>query len=243
MKLPSNFKEASTIIHPRLVLSIEGLPKAGKTHLALTAPGPIAYLNLDNGLESVINKFAGDKKIYVSNYDTPINPRDVYPDIDKTIAVWHQLKQDFITALSSGVKTVIVDTCTEMYELVRLARLGKLSQVQPFQYGLPNYEFKALLDESLKAVNVNTIFLHKMKDKYLKDKRTGEYERAGYSGIEYIVQVFLRIFFDSDGFNIEIMDSRHDKSLAGTVITGNEVCNFQTIATMLMPTVDPNAWV
>ena len=61
--------------------------------------------------------------------------------------------------------------------------------------------------------------------------------------IEYIVQAFLRIFYDDDGFNIEIMDSRHDKALAGMVMTGNEVCNFQTIAAMLMPTVDPSAWV
>ena len=243
MNLPANFKKADAVVYPRLVLSVEGLPKHGKTHLALTAPDPIAYLNLDNSLESVIHKFATNKQVFVSNYDAPVNPKDAYPDIDKTIAVWQQLKQDFMTALSSGVRTVVVDTCTEMYELVRLARLGKLSQVQPFQYGLPNYEFKALLDEAVKNTKVNTIFLHKMKDKYVKEKRTGEYERAGYSGMSYIVQAFLRVFYDEDGFNLEVLDSRHEKSLAGMVLTGNDVCTYQTIASMLLPSVDPDAWV
>ena len=166
------------------------MPKNGKTHFALTAPGPICYMNLDSGLEGVVHKFAAEKEIYVSNYETPINLKDVYPDIDKTVAVWGKFKQDFVSALQSDARTVVIDTATEGYELIRLARLGKLTQVKPFHYALPNYEYKALLDEALKNPKINVIFLHKQKRKYVNDIWNGEYERAGFGGIEYIVQAF-----------------------------------------------------
>jgi len=242
MKIPLGFQKADSTIHPRIIISVEGLAKNGKSHFALTAPGPMCYMNLDSGLEGVIHKFAAKKEIYVSNYDTPISLKDAYPDLDKTVQVWGKFKQDFVSALHSGLRTLIVDTTSEAYELVRLARLGKLTQVKPFHYALPNYEFKALLDEALKNPTVNVIFLHKQKRKYVKDVWNGGFERAGFGGIEYIVQAFLRTFYDEDGFNIEILDSRHDKELAGTVLTGNDVCNFQNVAMMLMPDVDPGMW-
>jgi len=243
MKAPSGFTVASSEVYPRLIISMEGRPKQGKSHFALTAPDPICYLNLDSGLEGVVHKFSGDKQVFVSKYESPVNLKDTYPDKDQAEKVWHQFKGDYARAVYSEARTVVVDTATEAHELVRLARFGKLSQVQSWNYGPVNYEFKSLLDEALKNPKVNVIFLHKQKDQYVKDKRTGLYERAGFSGIEYIVQDFMQIFWDDEGPNIEFLDSRHNKDLVGTVITGLDVCNFQTVAMMLMPDVDPSAWV
>ena len=42
----------------RLVCSIEGWDKSGKTHLAMTAPEPIVYLDLDVGTEGVKERFS-----------------------------------------------------------------------------------------------------------------------------------------------------------------------------------------
>ena len=41
----------------RLIVSVEGLEKRGKTHFAMTAPPPIAYFDMDIGAEGVVNKF------------------------------------------------------------------------------------------------------------------------------------------------------------------------------------------
>ena len=48
----------------RLVCSIEGLDKTGKSHLAMSAPGPIVYVDLDVGTEGVIQKCQQDYLIY-----------------------------------------------------------------------------------------------------------------------------------------------------------------------------------
>jgi hypothetical protein len=49
--------EADPDVLPRLLMAIDGPQKGGKTHFALTAPGPIGILNIDNGLEGVVEKF------------------------------------------------------------------------------------------------------------------------------------------------------------------------------------------
>src|SRR5882672_1031716 len=54
----------------RLVMSVDSLPKEGKTNFSLTAPGPIASHNLDFGLEGVVEKFP-NKEIYEFRYEIP----------------------------------------------------------------------------------------------------------------------------------------------------------------------------
>jgi len=67
----TGFDLADTEVKPRVILSVEGREKEGKSHLAMTAPGPIGIINMDLGLEGVVHKFARDKKIYVSSYQLP----------------------------------------------------------------------------------------------------------------------------------------------------------------------------
>ena len=67
----------------RLVISLAGFEKTGKTHLAFTGKSPIVIFNLDLGTEGVIEKFqAAGKEIYPSQthptcllYTSP-SPRD-----------------------------------------------------------------------------------------------------------------------------------------------------------------------
>ena len=55
----------------RLVISLAGFEKTGKTHLAFTGKSPIVIFNLDLGTEGVIEKSqAAGKEIYV--YDVPV---------------------------------------------------------------------------------------------------------------------------------------------------------------------------
>ena len=58
--------DAKTIkLYPRIILSLCGLEKQGKTHFSLTAPGDIMYFNLDNRMEGVVDKFSGEKTIQI----------------------------------------------------------------------------------------------------------------------------------------------------------------------------------
>ena len=47
-------------------MTVFGAPKVGKSHFALTAPGPIIYFSLEPGLEGVVEKFMETKEVFIA---------------------------------------------------------------------------------------------------------------------------------------------------------------------------------
>ena len=143
------FKKVSSEIKPRLIASVSGKEKHGKTSFALSAPGPIIYFNLDFGQEGVIDKYSGDKDIYEKEYKfTRLETADRY------VTLWTGFVTDFRAALQSKARTIIIDTATEAWELVRLARFGKLAQVNQDKGGARSHaNYWILLSYQVKCGN------------------------------------------------------------------------------------------
>lgn len=207
----------------RLIVAISGLEKQGKTHFALTAPGPIALFNLDVGLEGVSSKFVREgKSVFVYDVGRTQSPNEAK-------IAWAELVKAYTSVLANkSIRTVVLDTATEVWEMLRLARFGKLAQVMPFQYGPVNAEYRALLRAAYTS-DKNLVLLHKMKVKYVNDKRTGDYERSGFSDTGFIVQMNCEVFRDEDGFNLSVLDCRHNPEMMGDVLTG-PLCSFKYLA-------------
>lgn len=250
IQMPKGFKklEAGNTPVPRLIISVTGREKHGKTHFALTAPGPIAYFDLDIGTEGVVEKFVGNgKQVYHKDYDYHIlkdirskGPVDPTPYVE----MWEQMKADFVEILGSKVRSVIFDTATEIWELLRMSRFGKLTQVMPHQYGPVNAEYRGLLRLAYMS-NKNLILLHKMKAEYVNDKRTGAYERAGFSDTGFMVQVNVRAWrrLNDDQqlvFGLTVDDCRQNAEMAGMELE-SPMCDFPTLASMVTNT-DQDEW-
>ncbi len=224
MSGPKGFVAAKVKKEKRLVVSVEGLQKEGKTSLALSAPGPIALLNLDTGLEGVVDKFIGKKKIYVAEFKYLDAVYDTMKPDEKQSAfrkMWKRVWDTYMDALKSkDIRSIVVDTFTEAYELQRLAAFGKLTNVMPVQYGPVNAELKEMVKRALYN-DKNVIYLNRMRDVYKENKkgmevRTGEVERAGWGKLGYEVQVCLRSYKDEDGmFGVRVVDCRHKTELEG----------------------------
>lgn len=218
MKLPEGFIDAKTMqTKRRLIASIAGPQKSGKTHLSLTAPGPVAFYDMDIGVEGVVEKFAKEKKIYVSQYDYRMLKG---PDPAAIIRMWEKMKEDFIWGLQSPeIATAVVDTGTEMWELIRMARFGKLTQVQPYHYGPVNAEFRDLIRLAYTS-GKDVIFTHKMKAEYINDKRTGNLERSGFSDMGFLVQINIVTWYYEGQFGATVQDCRQNPDMAGMELTG-----------------------
>ena len=206
----------------RALLSICGREKQGKTHFALTAPGPIALIDMDIGTEGVIEKFT-DKEIYYLDFKPPE---------DKVLAEtdWERLVEGVTTVLEHDeIRTLIWDTATEGWELLRMARFGKLSQVMPHQYGPVNAEWRRLIRKAYDS-DVNLILLHKMKKKYVNDKWNGTYERSGFADIGFLAQCNAEVSRDTETgeFRCHVIDSRQNPDLANVDLEG-PMCNFETL--------------
>jgi hypothetical protein len=127
---------------------------------------------------------------------------------------------------------------------LRIARFGRLTQVMPYQYGPVNAEYRNVIREAYKW-DKNVILLHKMKAQYINDKRTGEYDRAGFSDTGFLVQVNARAYRygseDGGAFAFMVEDCRQEPDLQDMEFEG-EMANFPTLAAMVLPSVDPKEW-
>lgn len=226
----------------RILVNVEGLDKGGKTHFSLTAPGPVALFDMDRGLEGVVQKFVDRKQILYTSYrHLPVVTDDDHRDL------WRKFERDYGVVLAhKGVRSIIIDTATELWEKARLAEFGGKATNVSRRYSDLNARFRKLIDRAFDAEK-NLVMIHKRKKEYKQnakgdDSWTGKWERQGFSEIGYIAQVNLCAFQQGDGeFAVEVINSRLQPRLNGEVFSG-ELCNFPFVASMIRPDTEMADW-
>jgi hypothetical protein len=233
---------------PRIIMSIDGKEGTGKTELALSAPGPMGYQSLDIGTEGVIEKHVkAGKEIYLKEYHNPLEGGDLS---DPAIMARAQTKaeetmdaftDDFKTLLESGVKTVVWDTASELWQILRLARFGKLLKVMPLHYGPVNLEYLSLVKQAY-LTDTNLILIHKVKAVWEDNEKTNDIERNGMNETGYLVQVDVNTYKDDDGdFHAFITKCRAKDSLTGEDYP-DPMNTFPIIASEVYPDTDEDDW-
>jgi hypothetical protein len=145
-----------------------------------------------------------------------------------------------------SVRTIGVDTGTEVWELIRLHHFGKLAGNLPRYYEEPNKDFDRLIQLAYGS-DKNVIITSETKDEYIigkeKDKelRTGKQIYAGYKGVPYLVQVDLRLGFENGVFSATFTKCRQNPDMVGLTVEGDDV-NFSMIATMVFPDTELSDW-
>jgi len=247
------FVAATNEVKARMTAAIIAREKQGKTHLALTAPGPIVVFDADYGLEGVVGKFVdAGKKIYIYRIEMPSQEEK---DAGKIASeIWDEINALFIDVLRNPeVRTVIFDTASELWEIARLAYFGKLEQVKSHHYGMVNAAFRRFLKKGLDS-DKNILLLQKMKAEYLDDKRTGKYEMSGFGDTSHIVQALIypnhsRVQKElPDGqtveqgqFYVEVRDSRHSPEMMNSFFVG-ELATFPWIAASIIKGTSPDMY-
>lgn len=251
------FQRADATITPRLIAAVAAREKQGKTHFTLTAPGPVVTFNADIGLEGVVHKFLGEgKEILVYNVPMPIvegrNPKRVEEEAGK---IWEDLENAFESALANpAVRTIVLDTATEVWEIVRLAYFGKLTEIKPHHYSGVNGEFRRFL-KKVYNTDKNLLLVQKMKAEYVNNNRTGEWEMAGFSDTPFIVQAVIHPFrvdkqmalengatVEKGEFGVRIYESRHNPSVNGEIFTG-PMAAFPFVAATIIEGTSPDAYM
>lgn len=252
------FVEADDTVYPRIICSVGGKEKSGKTNFSLTAPDPIAILSTDIGTEGVVNKFkALGKDVWEYEIDMP-------EKYDDAVQIWDGDGSKSNPGVAKvykkilkipEIRTIMLDTATEIWELLRIRRFGKLTQVMPYQYGPVNAEFRRMLKQPY-SCQKNLILLQKMKPVYIDDKRTSDYENAGFSDTPYLVQVNLETFRtvpkrkcpycdNEDGEHrhwcVKVKDCRQNPNLIDMVFK-DKMCSFPVLASMIIEDTDVEDW-
>lgn len=246
----SGFTQVSGLtVRPRLIISVQGSEGGGKSHFAMSAPGPIYHQNADFGTEGVIDKFNSRKEIHKADYSIVL-PESVqqlegaaYMDSVANLCnpKWESFKRDFRFALPRA-RSVVWDTADEFWELIRLARFGKLDQIKAHHYGPVNREYRDLINEAYSS-DCNLIMLHKMKDEYVNDKRTGALKRTGFKDADYAAQVAVRSFKQDGQFYLEVIKCRLNTDIEGMTIPQSPDTGFADLAQMVLPQFEREQWL
>jgi hypothetical protein len=233
------FTRAQSVVKHRLILSVEGLEGCGKTRFTLTAPAPIAFVNFDFGLEGVIESFQQQKAIYVATVklDFAGERGKVIEAAEKELA---KVETNYQTALKQA-RTIIIDTGSELWELLRLAAFGKLEKVMPHQYAEPNQQMTRLIKLAYDS-DANLILTHRLKEQWINDKKTGAFEFSGMKDVPYLVQAHARMWTDEQGYHLRIGKCRQNSTVVGLELV-NDMITFPTLASFVFPESEEKDWV
>lgn len=228
----------------RMVVRIGALDKNGKSTWALTAPPPIAYLDLNNRAEHVLDRFVG-RGIYHYKFDTlRASGQDDYRKL------WEKYQLDFDDAIASDARSLVIDTDNDLWELRRLAQWGRESSV-PDQYGALNKDFRNMYD-TLLSTDKNLVVVSEKRKKYItKQVKTktgfreagewdGAYEFGGWSGTGFKVQLNTEIEYrlKERQFVLTVVNC----GLINPFIAGDQyvgaLCNFPFLAADVFPGTD-----
>ena len=248
MKL-AGFSDVKKPSRNRLIVSVEGMEKKGKTHFAMTAPPPIAYFDLDIGAEGVVNKF--EDRI-AGTWPPPELKYKEAAEQTQWRAIWEAYVRAYRTALASKeVRSLVIDTATELWEQCRLAHFGKAEVILPNQYGPVNKAFREIITKDTYNSNKSVIFIHRQKDEYVGtinrntgkeiSVRTGRVKRAGFSDMGYLVQIIVETTRDKNGFHLTVKDCGPNKEINGETL-GEPMNDFPTLATLVYPDTSIEDW-
>lgn len=238
---------------PRVTLDICGGENVGKSALALSASslGPLAYMAFDPGWE-IVKKFrAMGREIAVKRYSTRI-PNDVpsedWAGVSEAMhPEFERWQADLKQVLEIGVTTVVIDTASEAYELVRLALMGRLNPNVTDDYGRAQGQVNATMRSILKAVEdsgSHLIVLHKVSD-FNKDGVVST-RISGWKDITYYAPYRIRCRYDylnpdtdsNDApkfFQAEVLKSKFVKELEGRRVRWEQEDGFAALCELMVP--------
>lgn len=240
---------------PRVVWLVKGKAKTGKSHLAFDAPGPIGFINIDKGEEGTVEKFLeGDAareiwgldvmitRAMIANPNAEIVKAKCEPELTRCLKAYDGM---LLEGASTAVRSIVIDTWSELFSLGCFARIGKDKQFMPQERTKVNGIFSSMIHDALYATK-NVILLAKTTE------FDGEVRTVGYNQSEGLVQAVIatdkkivrRGKEQSTVFTYTITDCRQNKDLEGEMFTSEELGEhpFATLAAAIVPGTKPRDW-
>jgi hypothetical protein len=205
-------------IVPPIVVGISGEPKSGKTHLAFTFPPPIKLYSFDIGADFVSRKFS-DKTIEIVPFDLPIIDSDPPPPYAE--ALWDKFEKMYKADVEGGkYKTLVIDTATALWQILvqGITEAKHRKKILEVEYHLPNLKMSALFTNARRN-GVNLVTTQYLREKYIDEKKTGDFEIDGWK--RTAGQVDIDLWIES----IDKGDSHLNRSTIKKARFGRELNN------------------
>lgn len=228
------FEPAKPSTWDYIIVGIQGMVDTGKSRFAMTFPGPIAYIALDeeHNLKGVVDPFLEEgKEINISSIFC--EPYDVTKELEAKkngIDAWTNFVKDYREAL--GTPTIVIDTFTKLYEWARLAAFGKVDKVPPNKYG-PLYTEMDQLFSMARRAKSNLVVISHMKEVWENKggigEPTGVYAQDGYRKVPERCQFVIEMSRSKEGFVGEFVKFKPRRNIIGTKLINPEYSSLMNL--------------
>lgn len=198
----------------------------GKTHFALSSPGPVFIVDTENGASPLADKFPDAKLINISNMDKEnIDEKDEVNNFEN-----YMNTIDYLTTLPEGeVGTVIVDSISDIWDWAQAYAKVKVFKIeveerlkQQWDWGVINKLYNKPLQKLINN-NCNVIFTARESEKYIgAGQPSGTYEPKCQKKTPYWVDIVLyhkMTYLNKQiQFNCKIEKCRQNGELIGKTI-------------------------
>jgi hypothetical protein len=250
------FERAEQSSNLNILWASQGPGGSGKTHFLLTAPEPIGVMLFDPaGLKGLMaNELFKEKDVYLIDYSKIVNPGKIkHEDRGKAAAdTLAKFEEDWAVALTK-FRTIGWDKEEHVWEMLRYANLEDYTD-KPANYYELNMKYRGWFTEA-EAAGVNFGAIRGMKEKWGKtgvNRNTGqptygslgEYEPRGMKEVPELVQINLDHRWDNEqrAFITTVLDKCRLGNALEMLGTEHANLDFMTLATLLYPEVDSDAW-
>lgn len=249
-----------------LIVDISGPEHGGKSHFAMAAAGEkgMFYQTLEpHASKTPLAKFK-DRDIVVAEYDSEVPPevnRAKGADVQAHFqAMSGKFRTDLLAALklAPGAK-IVWDKAVNLWEVIRYAHFGKLTQVPAHKYGQANIDFTDLV--TLPRRYGSTIIMLNEEDDEWVTRRTDKGESRepsgkkiikAFKGTGYLSDARLRCWKEppirnaqgnaegSARFKVTVIECRANPDLIGETLDNP---TWQELCVLMKPDVDPDFWL
>ncbi len=203
---------------PRVICSIDGKDKSGKSDFCYDAPDPIGVLSFDFGDEDVVQKFQEDmgRQIAIADFKWQIPP-ELHAIKGEELAkwittnVWLPSVELYRKMLTSGqFRTIVIDKATEWWQICRLGVFGRLATNRQDYQTEANSRWREIIREaSVSEHPVNLMLIHEQKEEWIvktmagkepgtteeKWAKSGVWIRDGNEKVPFLIQHGLELRF------------------------------------------------
>lgn len=209
----------------RLIMSVWGREKQGKTAFALSAPAPIYVFDLDRRLDGP-RRLYPTKNIMAKKYRDPLLGG---------IADHEKIYEEFLGDLREAVRylkegTVVIDPVTQVWTMVQSVYVEKVrkqkseegKKFMTFDYALANRHFQEVIEVLKDNPSINIVLISRAEEAYDQGgQRTGTYRIQSHKSVPYMVDMTLRCEKTKEGvFQVVIEESGIASAIPGLVLPG-----------------------
>jgi hypothetical protein len=227
----------------RVIASVWGHEKAGKSTLALTFPEPVRVMNFNFGIAPLRRNFPGkvieESQLYLQTIG----------DMLECSKLLGRFYQDYLWAVQNACGgTVVVDTASELWQLIYSVKLEEVKarrakkkkedpddvEVYPFDYNQANVLMSSILSLPWRYPDVNAVFIHQAKVKWEGKQETQQLEPHWFKQTPAITGVTIQMKKSNGAYLGVIERCRDNGSLEGMEVKD---LDYDTLRDLCFPGV------